>query len=178
MCSLFSLDFASPFSSLYLNDHNLEFLLGIGIAQYAKSNQVLWIKPSYLFLVGMVVFVVSGLNESLIHVGNYSEHGHYHLFYGVGAVLMVGGLIRLKADLNNYWVGVGAFLGRASYSIYLIHFAVLSATLKLLLPLHFPLWLNMALLVLSGVVIGSVLYQYVERPMLAMIRSRLAKYAL
>jgi peptidoglycan/LPS O-acetylase OafA/YrhL len=178
VCSLFSIDFISPFHSLYLNDHNLEFLLGIGVAQYAKSNQISWIKPAYLFLVGLFVFIASGLNESLIHVGNYPEHSHYHLFYGVGAVLMVGGLIRLKANLQNYWVVVGAFLGRASYSIYLIHFAMLSAVVKLLVPLHLPLWLDMVLLVLSGVVIGSLLYQYVERPMLAMIRSRIAKDAL
>ncbi len=178
LCGLLALDSVAPFQALYLNDHNLEFLLGIGIAQYAKSNQVSWIKPSFLFLVGAAVFVASGLNESLIHEGNYPEHGQYHLLYGIGAVLMVSGLIRLKADLNNFWVGVGAFLGRASYSIYLIHFAVLSAVVKLLLPLHLPLWLNMILLVLSGVIIGSMLYQYVERPMLAMIRTRLAKDAL
>ncbi|ADL55314.1 acyltransferase family protein [Gallionella capsiferriformans] len=172
LCGLFSLDFASPFASLYFNDHNLEFLLGIGIAQYAKSNQVLLIKPSFLFLGGAAIFIASGLNESLIHVGNYPEHGHYHLLYGVGAVLMIGGLIRLEADLKNYWVGMGTFLGRASYSIYLIHFAVLSAVVKLLVPLHFPLWLDLVLLVLSSVVIGSLLYQYVEVPLLAMIRSR------
>jgi peptidoglycan/LPS O-acetylase OafA/YrhL len=178
VCSLLSFELVSPFPSLYLNDHNLEFLLGIGVAQYAKSNHVSWLKPIYLFLVGLVVFIASGINEALIHVDNYPEHSHYHLFYGVGAVLMVGGLIRLKANLQSYWVGVGAFLGRASYSIYLIHFAVLSAAVKLLLPLHFPLWLDMILLVTTGIIIGSLLYQYVERPMLTRIRSRLAKEAL
>ncbi len=176
-CSLLSLDIISPFPSLYLNDHNLEFLLGIGVAQYAKSNQVTWIKPAYLFLVGAVVFIGSGLNESLIHIDHYPVHKLYHLLYGVGAVLMVGGLVRLSVDLHNYWVVVGTYLGRASYSIYLIHFAVLSVTVKLLLPLHLPIFLNMILLVLSGVVIGSLLYEWVEKPMLAFLRSRLAKDA-
>lgn len=213
VCGVLSLDIASPFPSLYLNDHNLEFLLGILVAQYAKLNQIEQLevnsknsdfvipekagiqyfqstghRPSpvrrtirddlqspFLFITGAAIFLVSGLNESLVHIVNYPEHSHYHLLYGIGAVLMVGGLIGLKADLKNYWVSMGTFFGRASYSIYLIHFAVLSATVKLLLPLHLPLWLDMFLLVLSGVVIGALLYQYVERPLLAMIRNRLAK---
>lgn len=175
---LLSLDFISPFPSIYMNDHNLEFLLGIGVAQYARSKLVLLIKPAALFFVGAAIFVASGLNESLINVGKYPEHGHYHLLYGMGAVLMVAGLIRLEADLNNFWVGVGAYLGRASYSIYLIHFAVLSAVVKLLVPLHFSLGINLVVLVLAGVTTGVLLYQYVEKPMLTMIRSRLVKGAL
>lgn len=178
VCGVLSLDIVSPFLLLYLNDHNLEFLMGIMLAQHARLNQLSWIKPAFLFFTGAAIFLVSGLNESLFHVGNYPEHSHYHLLYGMGAVLMVGGLIGLKADLKNYWVSVGAFFGRASYSIYLIHFAVLSAAVKVLLPLQLPLWINMVLLILCGIVIGALLYQYVEKPILVMIRNRLAKDAL
>jgi peptidoglycan/LPS O-acetylase OafA/YrhL len=175
MCSLLSLDFISPIPSLYLSDHNLEFLLGMGIAHYAKAIQESWIKPFAMLLAGLAIFLAAGLNESLINVRKYFEHGHYHLLYGIGAVLMVGGLVQLKADLSNLWVRVGMFLGRASYSIYLIHFAVLSVAVKLLMPLHLPLWLNMGLSVLAVLVIGSLLYQWVERPMLARIRGKLGK---
>lgn len=174
VCSVLSLDTTSPLLSLYFNDHNLEFLLGILVAVYAKKKQVAWIKPSFLLLTGAVIFLASGLNESLIHVEIYSEYSHYHILYGISAALMVSGLIGLKADLKNYWVSVGAFFGRASYSIYLIHFSVLSAVIKFLLPLGLALWLDMVLLILAGVVLGSLLYQYVEVPLLAMIRNRVA----
>ena len=177
VCSLLSLDVSSPFASLYLNDHNLEFLLGIMVAVCTRFMQVAGNKSLFLVLTGAVVFLASGINESLIHVGVSAAHVHYHLLYGLAAALMVSGLTGLKADLNSYWIRVGTFFGRASYSIYLIHFAVLSAAVKLLLPLQLPLWLNMVLLVLSGVLIGSLLYQYMERPLLAMIRSRLVKDA-
>lgn len=177
VCSVLSLELFSPFPSLYLNDHNLEFLLGIFVAQYAKLYQVAWINPAYILLTGAAIFISSGMYESLIHVGIYSEHSHFHLLYGVGAMLMVSGMLSLKADLDNHWVRVGVFFGRASYSIYLIHFAVLSAAVKLLLPFRLALWLNMVLLVMSGAMIGSLLFQYVERPLLARIRSRVAKGA-
>ncbi len=172
--SVLSLDITSPFSLLYLNDHNLEFLLGIFVAQYAKLKQVAWIKPLILVFIGAALFLVSGVNDSLINVGISTKYGHYHLLYGIGATLMVSGLIGIKADSQNAWIKLGTFLGRASYSIYLIHFAVLSAVVKLLLPLGLAPWLVMVLLVLSCVVSGSLLYQYVEVPLLAMIRSRVA----
>ncbi len=174
---LFATDALSPFLSLYFNDHNLEFLFGILIAQYAKTKNVPKISPAFLFFSGATVFLGAGLNESLVQPLSDPEHSHYHILYGFGSLLMVGGLIAVRANLESLWVNVGTFLGRASYSIYLIHFAVLSATIKALLPLQLPLWLNMGLLVLAGVAIGSLLYQYVERPLLAAMRSRLAKDA-
>lgn len=169
-------DNASPVVSLYFSDHNLEFLLGILIAHFAKLNRVSRIEPVLLFYVGGAVLLAAGLNESLIHAGKPPVN-HYHLLYGIGAALMISGLIRLKADLQKLWISVGAFLGRASYSIYLIHFAVLSAVIKLLLPLGLVLWLNWALLILAGVMVGSLLYQYIEKPLLAFLRNRYSKDA-
>jgi len=172
ICNIFSIDMTSPFSSLYFNDHNLEFLSGILVAYYAKSKHEMWLQPGYLVFIGTMIFVVSGLNESLINAGGFSGNTHYHLLYGIAAALLVVGLIGLKADMKKYWVRMGTFLGRASYSIYLIHFAVLSAVIKVLHPFGLPLWMNMVLLILSGVLIGSLLYQYVEVPLLAAIRNR------
>ena len=168
--SILSTDITSATEALYFNDHNLEFLLGIVIAQYSNSSRFMIVKPKLFVLFGSIVFFATGINESLINIPISSEQPHYHLMYGVSAALIVAGLIRLKCNLQNYWVGVGAFLGRASYSIYLIHFAVLSAVCKLLVILGLPTWLNMCLLVLSGLTVGSVLYQYVEQPLLNVIR--------
>jgi exopolysaccharide production protein ExoZ len=172
VCNILSLDITSPFSSLYLNDHNLEFLAGIFVGYIAKSRQVLWCKPGFLVLSGAMIFVASGLNESLVHHGYFTGNSHYHLVYGIGASLMVSGLIGLKSDMKNYWVRIGTFLGRASYSIYLIHFAVLSAVIKVLHPFGLALWVNMVLLTLSGVLIGSLQYRYIEAPLLTAIRNR------
>jgi peptidoglycan/LPS O-acetylase OafA/YrhL len=83
----------------------------------------------------------------------------------------------LKADLKKLWISAGTFLGRASYSIYLIHFAVLSAVIKLLLPLGLVLWINWVLLILAGVIVGSLLYHYFEKPLLASLRNRYLKVA-
>jgi peptidoglycan/LPS O-acetylase OafA/YrhL len=169
-------DNPAPFVSLYFNDHNLEFLLGILIAHFAKLNRLPRIRPTFVFYVGAAVFLSAGFNESIIHAGKAPVH-HYHLLYGVGAGLMIAGLIRLKADLKNLWVRAGAFFGRASYSIYLIHFAVLSAVIKPLSPLGLALWLNWILLILAGVMVGSLLYRYVEKPLLASLRNRYLKDA-
>lgn len=171
------LDQPAALISLYLNDHNLEFLLGIVVAWYIRRDVERVGNGGWLFLIGAAVFLAAGGFESLVQksLDPVESRSHYHLLYGVGAFCMLLGLPRIKIDAAGLYAKVGLFLGRASYSIYLIHFAVISAVIKLLTKMHVPLWLDFTLLVLSGVLVGALLYQFVEQPLLRWLRSRYLK---
>ena len=171
------LDQSAALISLYLNDHNLEFLFGIVVAWYIRRDAGRVGNGGWLFLIGAAVFLAAGGFESLVQksLNPVDDRSHYHLLYGVGAFCMLLGLPRIRIDTAGIFAKLGLFLGRASYSIYLIHFAVISAVIKLLTRIHIPLWLDFTLLVQSGVLVGALLYQFVEQPLLMRLRNRYLK---
>ena len=128
--------------------------------------------PRWVLPVGGLLFIITGVNASIINKGISEAMPHYHLLYGACSMLLVTGYATCTNStgiLFRFFV----FLGRASYSIYLIHFAVLSAIIELLMPLEMNSYVNFVILFLSGVLIGSLLYQYIERPLLQFTRKKL-----
>lgn len=167
-----SLNMTSYFQIFYLNAYNLEFLLGMCVARFAGTTMTAGNNAVVIFILGAVGFSATWLNDWLINVGISSAYLYYHLLYGISAALMIRGLVELRANPRNYWVNVGTFFGKASYSIYLSHYATLSVLVKFLMPFNLGVLLNMVLMVFVSVVIGYLIYQYVEAPLVSMIRDR------
>jgi exopolysaccharide production protein ExoZ len=173
--NLLDIDASSNFLRFYFRDHNLEFLLGLLVAKLSGRGGLVLIMAPRVALFGAFAFVGIGLNEALVNVGVSSRNTHYHLLYGICAALMICGLIHIRSNESCFWTRWGGFFGKASYSIYLVHFSVLSGVIKLLVLLGVSTWLAFILLVVVAVLAGSLLYKYVEAPLLFSIRKRICR---
>ncbi len=93
------------------------------------------------------------------------------LAIGAAFTLLLLGLIELERTRRlNVWPSL-SFLGDASYSIYLLHFPVLSLAFRFLLypaskHVHAPLWIWCLLSVAIAVGAGMALHLFVETPLL------------
>jgi exopolysaccharide production protein ExoZ len=154
--------------------HNLEFLLGMSVALAIRKwkSRGAW---KTLGGVGVVVFAVAGILDSylqpvapklllLLYAGSSAL-----VIYALVAGDLSGGL-RQPAN----WL---VFLGSASYSIYLMHFLVLSVSSKVLLKLganhSLPLAVSFVVLVVCAVGVGALLHLIVEKPLLRRCRAAL-----
>ena len=159
----------TPFCELYLHLRNIEFVLGMLVAAYLRQGGRV---PWWCLSVGGLLFLSAGVNASIINKGISTLIPQYHLLYGASSVLLVAGFATCTSSGGRLVKGF-AFLGRASYSIYLIHFAVLSAVIKLLVKTEMNTTVNFSILIASGVIIGTLLYQYAERPLLKFSRQKM-----
>lgn len=158
----------SPFMELILSPHNIEFFLGVLVAIYCRKNAPLstWLLPLGLLLWSVAMAIDMSSAPAV------SEDATY-LFYGVASAVVILGLVAVERVKECSCDRVGLLLGEASYSIYLVHFAVLSATIKVVSAIApaMPVWLVFILLSLAGVAGGIAVHVVVERRLLAAARS-------
>jgi len=164
---------AGYLQKFFFSAHNLEFLLGMGVAWMIRHKSVrqLWRLSG---LLGVIIFSFSawlnsnsGISPNLLVA-----------LYAVGSALIIYALVcgdqtgSLK-DPSKWLV----FFGAASYSIYLIHFLALSVFIKVLLKLGandiLPLTINYLVLAAFAVAAGSLLHLYVEKPVLVWLRQKM-----
>lgn len=150
---------ASPdnaFVFTYTRPIILEFVAGMILGQAWLSGRV----PGVL---GGAALIAAGLaGFAIIQIGGF---GFDAWTCGPLAVAMVLGILALEAkDLIVKWP-VPAFLGNASYSIYLWHTFAISVVAKLGLALGLPGPLILVSSVLAGIAIGSLAYLMIERPL-------------
>ncbi|KQV33351.1 MULTISPECIES: acyltransferase [unclassified Rhizobium] len=88
------------------------------------------------------------------------------------AVTLVLGTLSLEANSMVRHASIPAFLGNASYSIYLWHTFAISVAVKLGMGLHMPVPLVFAVAVMAGVVAGSLAYLFVEKPLIRVFQRR------
>jgi exopolysaccharide production protein ExoZ len=154
----------SPFTLL--------FFMGIAICQFLKSRRV-GLPLMVVFSAGIIVFAVAAINRVRpFGLPNGVEHWVYGL--GAGAMIIAGVEAEHRGSLN--FPDALKTLGDASYSLYLVHFAVLSVMAKLIFktPMfaHLPLQIIFGVMVIVAVAAGVVLHRYVEKPMLQLFQQR------
>ena len=151
--------------------NHLLFGMGIFIAWMLEKNPAVPVKT--IFWAGVVLFtacvVIDGPLERGIAV---------YLAAGVGAAAILFGaaMLERRGELTvPAWL---AFLGDASYSIYLAHFMVISAVARFsyshLRQLPLPIGAWMILLFLCGIAAGIVTHLVFERPLLRILGKRVA----
>jgi len=95
------------------------------------------------------------------------------LTYGLFAAMGSLGLMLIEKRRSLNLSGFLLLLGNASYSIYLVHYAVLSAGVKVLYSVWLrhsvPLALPFLLLVTAATAAGIALHLVIERPLLRWI---------
>jgi len=147
----------------------LEFILGMLLAEiYSRTPFFTFSRTAVFVSYGCVVFFCA------CYFSNY-RGGHGLLNYGVWAfILLIGNLLleksgQLKSHTTLY------FLGKISYSLYLVHFVVLFFfnTHVVFLSKTFN-WVSLFLLLITVSIMSAyILHQWIERPSIQWLRRRL-----
>lgn len=145
---------------------NLEFLFGVA-ACYAYHSGRFAAQRHVLLLIGI----------ALIGGAAYALYGtdaiyYYRLTAGLGfsAVVLALALIERTYDFSRF--RMLAFLGAASYAIYLVHAPFLSLLMRL--SITYPHWvLTFVIFTLLSGLIGAAYFMIVERPLLRLAQKRL-----
>lgn len=156
--------------SFIFNFHNLEFVLGCLAAYLVCQERVPF--GSVWLILGSILFLGAGFAD------NYQASHIPDLFaYGVPSMLIVLGAATLDmkgAIAVPAWL---SYLGDTSYSTYLIHYPCLSASLMIAIALNLTSWLHPTLLMsglaIISVIAGCLTYQYVEKPLISLLRQKL-----
>jgi exopolysaccharide production protein ExoZ len=152
------------------------FLLFAGVACAYIDRRQFALPARTLVLFGAVVFAGSGAFETARGI-------QPHLFYGLGAAMLVTGLVRSERNGtvlgNRPWVQL---IGNASYSIYLVHYPFISAACKLAFAVGLRGStggvITYAMALPASVAAGVLLHLFVERPLLAFLnRMKLPQFA-
>lgn len=149
---------------------NLLFLLGIGAAAMSR-RRISGAVP--LAILGAVAFIAIGLETVYLQVLPESLR---QLAFGVACAAGITGVV---AHERRYVVAIPAVLralGAASYSIYLVHFPVLSVIAKISSRMgligRVPTQLAFFLVVVITLLLGYAVHRIIERPLLDRLQAR------
>ncbi|KQP48093.1 hypothetical protein ASF31_01770 [Brevundimonas sp. Leaf280] len=151
----------------------LEFLLGVGIAsvwRFAPRGLALWAVGLAVVGFGLgLVFGYGGIDD--VRALNDPWNGlRRAAVWGLPSALLVFGVVRMeRTDAAPGRLGrAAAFMGDASYSIYLVHVLVIRALGRLFESgmVALPGDAVVGLTVLASLAAGAVVHVWVERPLL------------
>lgn len=155
--------------SLY-SSYNLEFFFGMAVAWALRGGSVS--TPRMILVLGVMLFAAAALAEDLQLLNGYAEASR--IVYGVPAALIVLGTAAVGRETP---VTVPRFLrmiGAASYSIYLFQFIFIGVLWKIWLIAGLdrltPHSASFPLLAVGGVVGGVLASQWIEYPLIRLVR--------
>jgi len=159
-------DFEDPFFLTYTRPIILEFVIGMVIGE-------VWLKgrmPGPNMGYALIAIAISGFSVLQIFKLPFSEFS-----CGPLAAMLVTGTLSLEAAGRVRPLRVPAFLGDASYSIYLWHAFAISVIAKAAATIALAPGVVFVMAVSGGVVVGSLAYLLIEQPLVK--RLRLSKQA-
>jgi exopolysaccharide production protein ExoZ len=151
----------------------LEFLLGVGIAsvwRFAPRGLALWAVGLAVVGFGLgLVFGYGGIDD--VRALNDPWNGlRRAAVWGLPSALLVFGVVRMeRTDAAPGRLGrAAAFMGDASYSIYLVHVLVIRALGRMFESglVALPGDAVVALTVIASLAAGAVVHVWIERPLL------------
>jgi peptidoglycan/LPS O-acetylase OafA/YrhL len=149
--------------------YNVQFALGMAAAWITRRVRVP--QAGWLALLGAASFFAVGVAESLGSVDGYGNAAR--LLYGVAAWLFVMGIVERERATSLRVPRLLALLGKASYSIYLVHLLCLGVAYKVFERLgatRIDAQLLLAVLVASGIAGGVLVSTWIEYPLMARAR--------
>jgi peptidoglycan/LPS O-acetylase OafA/YrhL len=153
----------SAFSGMHL-------LFGMGMAASWLLYKDKVPLPGLLLSIGSLLFGAVVVLQGFLTIPGWAP-----LLAGFGCMLALLGAAKLETQGKLSVAPWLAFLGDASYSIYLVHWGVMSKAATIFHSrIHLPAACLMTLLIVIGVVSGCLLHVFVERPLLAWL-GRLGK---
>ncbi len=171
----------SFFFSYYILEFFAGFLVGVLALKIKISNKI----AKLILMSGLCLFLAAGGIETYIlpNSAEIDTASYYNLFtYGVASVLIVGGSALLEKDrekdkkvnVPNFFLSLGA----ASYTIYLIHYPLLSLFTKVVqatLRSNFVfLTACMIFACCLSIAFGYAVHIFVEKKLISSLRSYLS----
>lgn len=145
---------------------NLEFMMGIAVAQIALRDALP--RPRLIAGGGALCFVAAGLAENAGLMAVAGPVGE--ALFSLASAGIVAGLATAERRGMLHVGRVGALLGDASYSLYLIHSVVIGLAARSLAALGLvraiPPYGVFTLVAAAAVLVGLGLHLLVERPLL------------
>lgn len=160
-----------PFSFIF-SKYNL--LFGFGIISGLIIHRFTYFIKKYgliLFIVGNLLFLATGIHE------NYFFEGKYYIWiFGFASFLVIIGFGSSSVELFFKNKKILIFFGDASYSIYLVHYFVLSFACKIISKVSIsqsisPNIIFIALLI-AGITGGVIFYLIIEKQFLGWIKNK------
>ena len=152
-------------ADILMGSINLEFLFGLS-AYHCYQRAWFYKKRYFLFAFG--IFLVSSACYWLLHGAMMANS---RLLAGAGFAFVVLGAVYLERHYRFSQFKFLVFLGAASYSIYLIHLAVISLWMRLALPL--PSWqVSCSAIIVLSTAVGVIYFLLLEKPLLRAMKRK------
>jgi peptidoglycan/LPS O-acetylase OafA/YrhL len=152
--------------SFVFSHHHLRFLAGMGVGMLLRHRQVP--APRVVASAGILLFLGSGLVEDFY---GPMPTAMQTICFGLASAGMILGLAEAERSGLIRVPRLLAYLGDASYSIYLVHFPALSLIAKLSKAIALDQYLPGAILfvlhIFGSVGIGCLCHQLIENPIQA-----------
>lgn len=156
------------------NIRNLEFILG-SLAAYLVQKQQ-FRHSSCMLMLGILSFLLFGMNDAIFNFVRVEPV----IAYGIPSALIIIGAASRDLINSPKVPRIFLYFGDASYSIYLTHFVAMTALMSLALKLHlisfmgYPL--TVAIITVMTLILGCLVFQYIENPLLAFLRKKIWLY--
>lgn len=163
------------------------FLFALGVAAFfivrARPAIPVWGRIA-LGLIGLAIFAWAASRDVALQLGPVAPDGTERAaraltpWFGLAAmiwvVILADPAVRLRGRVHDLLM----LLGNASYAIYLWHVIPQRVLGRLIANVGLAgpelRWAAMALIIVSGVVLGALVYLFVEKPLLRWINGRIA----
>jgi exopolysaccharide production protein ExoZ len=149
--------------AFYMAPVILEFVAGAALAKAWRNG---YLPPAPVGLL-MVVIGLAGFATIQILKLDFDA-----LTCGPLALILVTGALSVETRAKLPVMPALAYLGDASYSIYLWHTFAVSVVVKLGMSLGLPAAITLAAAVCAGTLIGIIAYEGLERPIQALIKGK------
>lgn len=161
--------------------YNFEFVAGCLLGILFKKIQIKKSVSLFILLTGCVSFVILAMLDVYVlqtssKTSGFSDYYEF-IAYGISSVLIVGGAAFLEKHnpfLINQWFSM---LGAASFSIYLIHYPILSLFTKAiqLTGINRVDFYTFGMVLACGItiLIGCVTHVYIEKRLISIFRNHL-----
>jgi peptidoglycan/LPS O-acetylase OafA/YrhL len=160
----------SSMSHFLLSPFNLEF--GFGVLSAAVVTKVKW-DFSWLActVCGLLAFAAGAV---LVDLGTVSFTGTAaRMIFGPASALIIIGIARGENGGAFKVPGPIAFLGSASYSIYLVHVLVIAAAARMVFAIpaaHAYTAISILTVAIGAIIIGCLVYAWIEAPLQKWVR--------
>ncbi|SFK55836.1 acyltransferase family protein [Methylocapsa palsarum] len=161
----------------FFSANNLLFLFGMGVAAIAGRGRLRY--PAAVAGFGAALLLAAGLHRSFSDA--VPPVSAYVIRYGLGAAILIAGLVELERSSQLRASRSLCILGDASYAVYLVHCMILSLGVKLFvsggLAGVLPPAVSFAALALAAVAAGVFFHFAVEMPLTNAVRRRFQRGA-
>ena len=146
-----------------------EFLFGVLLGYFyhkIKSINILISKIS--LIIGCILLFLTINSLELINLKNNFDR---MIFFGIPSTMILFGLIYIKQFQNKFLI----FLGDASYSIYLVHYAILSLVYKLFYYFNFKFNYDLLAIIclIVSILSGCIIYLFIEKKINEFVKKKI-----